>query len=672
MRLFYFAGNVMILKYFGVRSFHVACTTHILGGLAACVFLGLMYAPGLSGPFIFDDYGTLRPLGNWGVIDNFEKLKLYVFSGFTGPGGRPVALLTFALNADTWPASPRPFILTNILIHIANGLLLFFVVRKLLLAQASVPSNRVLMIAGGAAILWLLHPIHTSTVLYIVQRMTLLSATFSLLAIWFYLQARISIFSCKYTVTVMWLFGAAMAAFLAFFSKENSVLLPIQIALVELYLRYSGAKPQDKNRLYQLILVGLTLACAVVLLYLLKQFAQHTINYWTTGVEETYGRTFTLYERLFTQLRVVGDYLLLLAVPKMQSSGVFHDGYAISHSLWQPVSTLLWLIAHSSIIAAAVLCRRRLSWLFFGVLWFYGSHLLESTVVMLELKFEHRNYIPSMGLFFVAAYALSLIANRVKALTLLGLISMVYAVMLYLSASLWGKPLQAAMVWTQANPQSSRALNHVAKIAMETEGGYDLAKEYMKKSIQVGQSRGAEESRVDELKYIMIFCETYNNAPPNWERMAYGVEFGPRDWSLYDVLGEMLNQHIAGKCGMLSFDGYQRLLNAYRNNPVYQNNLSVLKMDEFEIHAALYFGYPDVALAIEENRQELMIPLAFKMKRAQLLATYGYVAEAALKLEIGIEVAKQLGAYDDFTMRSAEEMLALMQADLSDQVREHE
>lgn len=635
-----------------------AYLAHALVGVAACYFVWLLYSPGVSGPFIFDDYGTLAPLGSWGVIDSIEKFKLYVFSGFTGPGGRPVALFTFALNADTWPAASRPFIQTNILIHIFNGILLFFVIKKLLQARALDPSGQVLVIASGAAVLWVLHPIHTSSVLYIVQRMTLLSATFSLLAIWLYIQGRAAVLGCRFYSAILWLFGAATAAGLAFFSKENAVLLPIQIALVEWYLRRVDIGPRTRNRFYRLIIVGIALASAVVFIFLFKQFAQHTLNFWATGIEETYGRSFTLYERLFTQLRVVGDYLIALVVPKMQSSGVFHDGYPISRSLFSPFSTLIWLIVHGSIITVAILYRRKLDWLFFGIMWFYCSHLLESTVVMLEIKFEHRNYIPSMGLFFVGAYAISLITSRFKALSFLAIVSLIYAAMLYLSASLWGKPLQAAMVWSENNTRSSRALNHAAQIALEHGGDSELSKEFMRKSILVGQSL------LDELKYVMIFCETYDGAPPDWDKLAYGVEYEPRDWSLYQVLTLMLYQSVEGKCGILPFDGYRSLIDAYRRNPVYHNSLSIIKIDELEIHAALHFGRPEVALELEENRDELAIPLAFRMNRAQILASYGYLGVAASNLKSGIELARQYGGTDAFTIREAEEMLELILSDL--------
>ncbi|MGL1834652.1 hypothetical protein ACKVEX_13735, partial [Rhodocyclaceae bacterium SMB388] len=185
----------------------------------------LVYRPGLAGTFLFDDWSNLRLLGDFGQIDNLESLKLYLLSGFAGPTGRPVAMLSFLLDARDWPADPRPFKQTNVLIHLLNGLVLFALLRLLARALGKPPATAA-WAAMFAAAIWLLHPLWISTTLYAVQRMTQLSALFMLLGMAFYVQTRLR----HGPVANARLIAQSAAALgicgmLAVFSKENGALL---------------------------------------------------------------------------------------------------------------------------------------------------------------------------------------------------------------------------------------------------------------------------------------------------------------------------------------------------------------------------------------------------------------------------------------------------------------
>lgn len=613
--------------------------------------VALLYLPGVTGTFMFDDFNTLKPLDHWNNIGYFEKLWLYITSGFTGPGGRPISLLTFYLNSSSWPAEPRPFLLTNVAIHALNsGLVYFGVNRVALLAGVERPRANALSLLVSA--LWGLHPLHTSSVLYIVQRMTLLSATFSLLAIHFYLNARSAL--CVADKRGMFVNGCLVGAcaMLAFFSKENAAILPIQVLLIEIFLQNYR---KINTKIYKVLFWGcLVLPSMAVIGYLLKLLINHLWNFGLTGAEATYGRSFTMTERLLTQQRVLGDYLLSLLFPKMQTSGVYFDNYPISHSLFQPASTAFWFCFHLFLILFSFLKRKKWPWLFLAIWWFYGSHLIESTVVMLELKFEHRNYLPSLGFLLLLVIGILSIANALLRRVVTAFSICVLSGMLYLSSSLWGQPLKAAMVWIEENPTSYRVYDHAAFLAYQYGLPEEVTKDFVRRSANLARTS------TQELKYILVFCETYDGSEVDWFELANRVRVEPRDWSLYLILEDLLRSKIRDKCDLLTFDGYRALLNAYRVNPVYADNFSVLLMDELEIHAALHFGEPNIAIALEKNRNELMIPLAFKMKRAGVFASYGYEEFAAEQLEIGIAVAEKLGNESEFTLSNAKEMLSLI------------
>src|SRR5690348_18139659 len=89
------------------------CCTVLLAALA--------YDQGLHGGFLFDDFANLPSLGATGPITRWDTFFRYVTSGTADPTGRPIALLSFLLDARDWPANPYPFKRTNLLIHLLNG-----------------------------------------------------------------------------------------------------------------------------------------------------------------------------------------------------------------------------------------------------------------------------------------------------------------------------------------------------------------------------------------------------------------------------------------------------------------------------------------------------------------------------------------------------------------------
>jgi len=617
--------------------------------------VAVLYYPGLTGTFLLDDFHTLEPLGNFGSINTLDKLLFYIFSGNTGPTGRPVALLTFAINSQTWPADPYWFLLTNIAIHAVNSLLVYLFLFHLL-SYSEGRSNKVCFIAGLSTIAWALHPFHVSSVLYIVQRMTLLSCSFSLLALIFFLFSRRAIDDRKDAKAIVNLGAVFICAVLAVFSKENAVLLPIQMLLVELFLR---TQKEVKTRwLGKLVVLAIFLLSSVVFLYLMKIVLTYLWEFYATGVQPSYGRSFTLVERVLTELRVVGDYLIDLLIPKAQTAGVFHDHYPISIGLLSPPATMFWLVAHVVFVLLACVFRRYHPIVFFGVLWFYISHILESSVLMLEIKFEHRNYVPSIGVALLLSYFVSLISRDfVRYLVGLGLIS-VYAGLLFLNVSLWGNPVEAAVVWVEENPRSSRALENAARQLVQKRGDAALAKDFVRRSVLQSKTSASE------LRYISAFCETYNGQPVNWDELAERLKTEPADWALYNTLEDILDFKINGECDLVDMDGYKKLLSAYRENRSYKNNLSLYLVDEYEIRANLYLGEVGLALSMEENQLQKLMPLAFAMRRAGIFATAGYLDIAAKSLEIRIRAAEQLDNEDRFTLENAKEMLALIKADM--------
>ncbi|MGH8115666.1 MAG: hypothetical protein ACREPS_11535, partial [Rhodanobacteraceae bacterium] len=114
-----------------LRARVVASLVFALVLIAILALTWWAYHPGLSGDFLFDDFGSLPVLGSTGPVDHWATFWRYITSGSADPTGRPLTLLTFLLDAHDWPASPYPFKVTSVILHLINGALLAMVLWRL-------------------------------------------------------------------------------------------------------------------------------------------------------------------------------------------------------------------------------------------------------------------------------------------------------------------------------------------------------------------------------------------------------------------------------------------------------------------------------------------------------------------------------------------------------------
>lgn len=409
----------------------------------------LVYAPGLSGPFLFDDFPNLEKIGALGPIENPELFQAYLSSGFSGPTGRPVALASFLIDANDWPADPAPFKRTNLLIHLLVGVILFPTIRKLLTAVSRSSSREADWIALIATTLWLLNPFLVSTTLYVVQRMTQLTALFAILGIWGYLQGRFWLPVHPRLGYATLSFSVVLATVLAVFSKENGALLPLLILTMEFALRFHWTTPGPDWR-WKAVFLGLPALAIVVYLSMRLPGLERPIP----------TRNFSLAERLLTEPRILWDYLFHLLIPHIQTRGLYQDGIVISTGLLTPWTTLPALLGLLILGIGGWLARQRWPLLSLAILFFLAGHLLESTTIALELYFEHRNYLPAIFLFLPIAAGIVALRDQIKPVlvTLIAvLVSGSYAIAAWQGARLWGDENQLMLVWAKTNPRSPRA-----------------------------------------------------------------------------------------------------------------------------------------------------------------------------------------------------------------------
>lgn len=438
-----------------------------LAALVLALLATLAYWPGTAGGFLFDDFANLPALGRYGGVRDAQTLLYYLTSGIADPTGRPVSMLSFLIDARNWPAEPYSFKRTNILLHAANGLLLYSTLAALgRHLSADGPRVRTAALLGAA--LWILHPLWASTVLYVVQRHAMLAAFFVLAGIRAWVASR-DAFERGHDARGWLLALLAIPVFgtLAGLSKANGFLLPLLLVVLELSVLRPGAAATRGQAWATRLLAWLP---AILLLAWLGWYAMQT------GLDGTRGRAWTLEQRLLSQPRALLDYLRLLFLPGLDARGVFADGFPPSQGLLQPWTTLPALLTTCGLACAAWLVRQRYPVFTAGAGFLLAGHAMESGVLMLELYFEHRNYLPAMLLFWPLAWWATA-PGRFRRLFIAGLVGYLGLMLLATSAQarLWGDPLALALAWAEQNPDSARAQTHA--FHMERSAGRDQAAE---------------------------------------------------------------------------------------------------------------------------------------------------------------------------------------------------
>ncbi len=428
-------------------------------GLLAVLLIALWaYWPGLKGPFLFDDFGTLPKLGEFGPVHTWAIFWRYLTSGGGDPTGRPIALLSFLIDARNWPAAPWPFKFTNLLLQLINGTLLATLLWRL--GRVIEPQGtRAVRAAVLGAALWLLHPLLVSTTLYVVQREAMLAAFFVLLGLLAYTRGRRLMLAGRNKRGIAWaLLGLVGCTFLATFSKANGALLPALVLVLEATLFTRAPMIGTQRRDWRLMLwIFAALPALLLLAYLLWTGVQATLHHPEV-------RRWTEPQRLLTEPRALFDYLKLLWLPRPFTTGLFNDAFVVSRNLWHPADTLPALLGIIALIMLGWRWRITHPLLALAILFYFTGMAMESTTIPLELYFEHRNYLPALPMFWPLAWWLSDLRRlRGFKATLTLALPVLLALLTLQRATLWGHADQQAMLWAKINPASARAQAYAAQ-----------------------------------------------------------------------------------------------------------------------------------------------------------------------------------------------------------------
>jgi hypothetical protein len=428
----------------------------------ACIVL---YWPALDGPLLVDDKPQL------GRLLEEDGLERRGWQGFllseTGPLRRPVSMGTFIFNALTSGSDITGWKYTNLMLHLVAGLLVFWLSACLMSGRES-HIKRDAWIGGSViAAIWLLHPLHVSTVLYTVQRMAQLSAIFVFAGLVSYSIGRMRQLRGDGGFLQL---AAAFLVFLplAAFSKENGLLLPVLAFLLEaIVFQFQGG-----SRIRWRLVFAFSLLLLVPVAVALAMWGLRFDAILLSGYE---ARDFSLAERLMTEARVLWIYIQQLLVPVQRHMGFFHDDIVVSRGLVEPVTTLPAILGLAALAIGAWRIRCRAPLVSFGIGFFLAAHLLESTALPLELMFEHRNYLPSYGLFL--ALVAGLLQVRLRTRTNVGIsvaTAFALAVLTGLRAQTWASEADLYNYAFRVHPNSERVAAIMAE-NLTQHGDFNLA-----------------------------------------------------------------------------------------------------------------------------------------------------------------------------------------------------
>jgi len=419
--------------------------------LIGLIFLAVaIYWPALDGPFLLDDYNNLNNLDAYANISlRPSKFIDEIIQSIkeNGSPGRILSFISFTIDDVAWPSNPWRFKYTNLMLHLLNGVLIFLLSRIILIGQVrnESESNYIALLATS---IWLLHPLLVSTTMYVVQRMVILSALFTLAGIIFYIKARLNM---RWSQKVYYLIlSIVIILFLvaAILSKEIGINYLVYIVIIEVTLLRNAACVRRVSLIWKIVFLYAPLA--IILGYAVLSLGK---------LDEMFlRRDFSMLERLITEPFVLLHYVFQILFPSAKLMSLFHDDIIISSSVLSSAGTFVSLLFVVVLPGLAIYIRKTHSFIAFCVLWFFAGHLLEASVLPLELYFEHRNYLPMLGIILLMSYLLLHVVRRYKySLLVVPFIMSVLIFQTHYLANVWSDEGKLYRQWANNHPQSARA-----------------------------------------------------------------------------------------------------------------------------------------------------------------------------------------------------------------------
>jgi len=462
------------------------------------VLTTLAYLPSFNAWFFLDDFRII--LENPALQNVFDPGAVWRFSQ-----ARFIASLSLAANYSLHGESVLGYHLVNFLIHLGAGLALWLLLKALLRSPAMQQAPAwVHWVPWIAVAIFLLHPLQTQAVTYIVQRYTSLMAMFYLASMAAFAWARLR-------GSVSLLLAAVALGVLAFFSKQTAATLPLALVLIEL-LFFRRLSPRAW---LGIILTTAVLGVIAAWLLTLPAFDISGLTRETDRISRI--------DYLATQMEVLWRYIGLFALIGAQR---LEYDIAVAQG-FSALSTWLYALGHAAVIAAALSLWRKWPLVTFGIALYYLAHLIESSwLPIIDLVFEHRTYLPNAGLATVAALGLAWAIHFVPQLRLGAVATLVLVATLSLLSwnrnSLWADQIAFLQEDARLSPNSQRAWTSLGKELMR-EARFEEALEALVAARDIGLDKDGGELRPPTL-LNMIFALHYTGRNDEALALAENIE----------------------------------------------------------------------------------------------------------------------------------------------------
>lgn len=506
----------------------------------------LLYAHTLPFPFVWDGRGYI--MGN-PLIKSFryydDIFKITQFAQLDDQLGipadfvtnfalRPVTYLTFSVIYLLGGISPIGYRACNIAIHIVNAVLIFLILRDILkkFVGSTTDNFSYRFIPAATAFLFLVHPLQTESVIYIVQRFTSLAASFYLLTAFLYLSSLqdndLRPLRLPYWASVATLLAGMM-------TKETVLTAPLILLAMELIILKTSWKLSVRRTLPHLLC--LPYIPSLVMVTSAAQSSSHLSVKSAINVINFYG--YSVGQYAITQLCAITMYIRLLLFPYGQNAD--YD-YPLYTSLIQG-RVLLSIMVISLIVAGSILIYRsnpqdkRRALILFGTAFFFISISVTSSIIpMAELVAERRTYLPSFGAFLAIVSAVDLWCEQRSP----SLHKFIIAGIAVWVAILCGATYARSYVWSSRTSfwqdAASKSPNKVRTIlglveALWEKKQYEQAISWQKKAIAANPDNPDLYILLQELQYLQgLYVEAIDSG-------VYGLSLGSQDPRLYYFLG---------------------------------------------------------------------------------------------------------------------------------------
>ncbi len=519
--------------------------------LCSIVVMYWILEPGIYGPYILDDLVHFPRLEG-GVYDT-ESFVRWVFGGGTHGSGRPISYLSFLVDDNAWPNRPEDLKSTNLYVHLLVGVLVFSLARQLFKLQKNFCSeNKADWLALLVACVWLVAPMHQSAVFMAIQRMTLLMGAFVFAGVGFYIWGRSFVSERLVSGYFLMSVGVGFFGLLAALSKEPGVLICLYVLVLEFTVLREVVWRDKYKWCWKLAFLYLPLLLVVA--------------FYATSLgmmDELYAkRDFNAFERVLTQFRVLTSYIWTFVFPHGALVGPYQDDFIPSRGWFSPVTTAVSALGVVFVIAGAVVLRKRFSLLSCGVLWFFAAHVLESSILPIELYFEHRNYIALFGLVIAFAsvpFYLGASLWRVYVVVSCFFVSF----QLYSSivtAQTWGNRDYQSQLWGGYHPNSYRAQLDLIRVLLDG-GRPDVAMEVSRTIID----KDPNAVGIQLYLYLVDLCL------PDYGDKFYRGDIdevllnGKFDHSVYESLKFLRKNRKNGRCSLSQEQLEEHLLSLVKN-----------------------------------------------------------------------------------------------------------